>query len=200
MPITNGYCTPNEAKARMDITDSTDDSIIEAVITSVSRWIDSYCNRRFYTTVADETRYYTAQSEVELFPNDDIISITTLATDGDGDRAFEDTWTTADYDLLPANAVLNGGPYTLIAVSENGAYLFPAFINRGVKIVGKFGYASASPAMINQACLLQSQRIFNRKDSPFGIAGSNQAGGQLRLIPGLDPDVQAMLEPFVRRI
>ena len=198
---TGDYCTLPELKADLwppgSTPDSTDDVTLENIITSVSRWIDAYTSRRFYTTAADETRYYTAPAGGVLF-TDDILSITTLKTDEDGDRTYEITWATTDYDLLPLNASLESQPYSWIEVTPNGAYSFPTS-RKGVQIVGKFGYcATASlPQAIQRACLLQCLRIFKRKDAPFGVI-SNPFGGDMRVLKDLDPDVQALLDPYRR--
>ena len=120
MAITNGYCTAAELKSWLGITDATDDTILEVAIESVSRWIDDYCWRRFYKNTEDETRYYTAPSSYYLH-TDDIVSITTLKTDDDGDRTYETTWATTDYDLIPYNATVLGVPYTSIVVSPEGS-------------------------------------------------------------------------------
>lgn len=194
MAVTNGYCTVAELKAWSDIPDTNDDAIMETVINSVSRWIDDYCWRRFYKNTEDETRYYTAQGGLVIY-TDDIVSITTLKTDDDGDRTYETTWAATDYDLLPYNATLLGVPYTKIEVSTEGDYTFPR-VRKGVQIVGVFGWDSV-PATIKQATLIQCHRIFKRKNSPYGVAGTTQLG-VLQLIPNLDSDVKLMLDPFKR--
>lgn len=53
------------------------------------------------------------------------------------------------------------------------------------------------PAVV-KATLIQAQRLYRRKDSPFGIAGSPGAGGELRLLQRMDPDVETLIRPFVR--
>lgn len=50
------------------------------------------------------------------------------------------------------------------------------------------------PGAVQQACLLQATRLYRRKDSPEGIAGSAEWG--LMRVPSLDPDVRALLDPF----
>lgn len=195
MTITNGYATLAEARARFGITDgsdTTDDSIIEAVIEAVSRQIDNYCGRRFYVTGSDETRYFTAVHS-EYLDAGDIVSITNIYADEDGDRTYEKTWTATDFDLLPFNAALDSNPYTQIEITPNGDYAFPSG-PKAVKIVGKWGYPSV-PDAINEACLIQSFRIFKRKDAPFGVVGSAEMG-QLMVISKLDPDVKMLLDPF----
>ncbi len=178
-----------------DLTDPTDDAIIESVVEAVSRWIDNDTGRRFYTTAADETRYYTHDGGDRFQCPDDIVSITTLGTDDDGDRTYENTWTvTTDYDLEPYNASLDGMPYTSIRVTPTGRYGFPT-VRHGVKIVGKFGLA-AVPKPIKEACLLLTQRVFKRKDAVFGVFGSVQTG--MVRITDFDIDAWRLLLPYVR--
>lgn len=198
MAITNGYCTLAELRQRLSFpsTDTADDGVLEAIVMAVSRWIDRYTGRRFYTTAVDETRYQTAEFATVLFSADDIISLTTLATDGDGDRVYETTWAVTDYDLEPYNAALDGQPYTRIETAPAGRYGFPT-VRRGVKLVGKFGYAAAPPEPVRDGCLLQCERIYKRKDAPFGVIGSAEMG-QAVVIPKLDPDVALMLGPYMR--
>lgn len=190
MAIANGYCTLAEIKARLGVTDTQDDAMLELVVQAVSRGIDNYCRRRFYTTANDETRYYTALTSWAVW-TDDIISVTALSTDS-GDRTYSTAWSIDDYDLTPDQP-----PYIGVCATPNGAYRFPKYM-RGVKIVGKFGY-SATPDVVREACLLQSVRLFKRKDAPFGIAGAGGMG-QLMAISDMDPDVKALLAPPIRRL
>lgn len=183
------YCTRAEFKAAAGITDTTDDTIIDAVLEGTSRMIDRYCGRRFYVTDDDETRYFAPEYANELF-SDDIVTITTLKTDADGDRTYETTWATTDYDLLPHNAAPDGKPYTRITVAPQGRYSFPTF-RKGVQIVGTFGYP-AIPADVHTACVIQALRLFKRKDAPFGVVGSAEMG-QLLVMSKLDPDVEMLL-------
>lgn len=194
------YCEKADLINRLvgdDVTPGDDDvQAMEQVIEGVSRMLENYCGRRFYTTSTDETRYYTAEFRDELYLADDVVSITTLQTDGDGDRTYEDTWAATDYDLWPFNAALDGLPYTMITITPDGDYSFP-LTAKGVKIVGKFGWP-ALPAVVREACLLQCARLWKRKDAPFGIAGSPELG-ELRVIPELDQDVKLLLAG-VRRL
>lgn len=185
-----GYATLAQLKAALGVTDSADDTALGRVIDAVSREIDNLKHRRFYTTVADEIRYFTAQSGLMLFPGD-VLSITTLETDEAGNRTYSRSWATTDYDMLPDNAALDGRPYTRLQVVPNGRYAFPLY-RKGVKITGKFGYSSTVPAVVREACLIQSERIWKRKDAPFGIMGTPETG-YVRLKAELDPDVILML-------
>jgi hypothetical protein len=170
--------------------DTVSDTVLETIITSVSREIDALCGRRFWTTDTTETRYFTAHDPTILFPEVDIVSITSIAVDYDGSRAYSTTMDTADYDLLPANAAVDSIPYSWIEIAPMGDESFPTHRN-GVKVVGYFGW-SAVPAAVEEATLIQCQRVWKRRDSPFGVI-SNPAGGDMRLLEKIDPDVQALL-------
>ena len=200
MTITAGLVTLAEIRARLQFAtdDTADDSILEAVVMGVSRLIENYCGRKFYADTADATRYYTAEFADLLFLDDDLISVTTLKTDTDGDRTYETTWTASThYELEPANASVDGQPYTRIATAPNSAYLFPVGMARGVQVVGKFGYATTVPTAVKEACLLQCERIYKRKDAPFGVLGSAEMG-QMMVLPKLDPDVALLLSGYQR--
>ena len=199
MALTNGYTTLAEYKNRFEIDDNEDDSDIESVITAVSRSIDSICWQRFYTTSADETRYYSAEFSGWLRLPERIVSITTLKTDNDNDRTYENTWTDGtDYDLLPYNAVLDGEPYRWIELTPNGNYSFPKGIAKGVQIVGKFGWSSA-PAAVAEVCLLMAHRLMARRNLPLGVSAA-AAVGQMRIVVEKmksDPDIMELLSPYI---
>lgn len=203
MSISHGYASLDDLKERLDITDTDDDYILEAVIEAASRAIDAYTGRRFWSTTAssdDETRYYTAEVDDVLFP-DDLQSVTGFWTDEDETRAWSTTWSSTDYELLPYNATLDGHPYTRIELAPDADHDFCAGLRKGVKITGSFGYCAGddnTPKVVTQACLLQSARLFKRKDAPFGVAGTPELG-MLRLESELDPDVRLMLAG-VRRV
>jgi hypothetical protein len=179
--------------ALTDVSDQVDDATLESVIEAISRWIDEYTGRRFYAEA--ETRHYTAEW-TDLLQVDDLLSVTTLLTDGDGDRVYETTWQTTDYDLEPYNAALDGRPYTEITLAPNGNYTFPTTA-KGVKLTGSFGYAATAPAMVKEACLLAAERLARRKDAIFGVTGSADLG-HVRAILNEDPDVKKLLWPFCK--
>ena len=171
-----------------------DDTLLEELVEAASRRIDGHTGRRFYA--ASETRYYTAESRDTLFV-EDLLSVTTLKTDDDGDRTYENTWATTDYDLMPFNAALESParPYTWIEVAPQGDYTFP-LTRKGVQIAGSFGFAANAPAPVREACLLIAARLWKRKDAVLGVAGASGFGEILMKVP-IDPDVEDLLKPYV---
>lgn len=196
MAITNGYATLDQIKVRLDIDldDEADDPILESIVEAISRSIDEQAGRRFWVDDNDVTKYFeTDDPGVLFFSGIDLVSITTLKTDEDGDGTFERTWSSSDYLLYPLNAAADSKPYGWIETAPAGNYAFPTG-KKAIEISGKFGYP-AVPKPIKEATLLQSERLWKRKDAIFGIAGSGEMG-QMTTIVELDPDVRLMVFPF----
>jgi hypothetical protein len=192
MAITNGYCTLQEVKDVLRLTDNVDDTLLELSIESASRQIDGYCERNFYTTSA--TRYFVARDsyEVEI---DDLVTLTTLETAPDG-TAFDTTWSSTEYQLEPLNGVVGGlpTPYTMIRAIDD--LVFPTLGGEAlVRVTGTFGYTPV-PTAVKQATIMSATRLYKRYDSPLGVLGFGDLG--VVRISRLDPDIASLLAPYRR--
>lgn len=194
MALTNAYCTLSDLKTSLGIDDIQDDTSLEAAIMAASRMVDDYTGRFFYkdgTTGVPVTRYYTAQ-DWWTTNVDDIIYISEIATDDNFDQLYTTVWTSSDYMVEPVNNPRRGWPWTrLLAI---GAYIFPFNLPQSVRVKGVWGW-SAVPQEVQMATKIQAARLFVRRQSPFGIAGSPDIG-TVRLGSRLDPDVEVLLRPF----
>lgn len=191
MAITNGYCTLQQLKDSLRITDNVDDTMLELAIETASRQIDDYCERVFYT--ASATRYY-APRDSYVCETDDIVSITTLKTSSAADGVYDITWATTDYQKEPLNGIAGGivSPVTHLRAVDD--YLFPLQDGETtVQVVGTFGW-SAIPTAIKYATLLLGSRLFKRMDSPLGVAGIGDLG--VIRVSRIDPDIDALIAPF----
>jgi hypothetical protein len=202
MAITNGYCTLAEVKSAARITDSTDDVLLENCVEAASRRIDGYTGRFFYQKTATVSFYLTDTNiigpisyNIYKLPISDLVSITTLKTDDNGDGTFETTWTApSDYRLEPLNTVLQDRPYRSIIAT--GAKAWPVIIDPpmpGIQINGVFGWP-AIPDDVREAALIMSLRLFSRYNSPLGVAGFGEMGSIS--VRAVDPDVREMLTPY----
>lgn len=172
MTITNGYTTLALFKARAIPnagSSSADDAVIEDIIEAASRWIDLQTGVKFWTSTNDETRYFTADDPYFL-DTGYLVSVTSIAIDVDGSRAYSGVFSASDYDLYPFNASAENKPYTGVQISPLGIYTFPR-LSKGVKIVGKFGWASV-PEFIRDATEDLATNIYHRR---FGENTSGQA-------------------------
>lgn len=200
MSIINGYIDMPAIKDRLSIADVVDDAVLEHVVNGVCRWVDVYCRRRFYISANDETRYFTPIN-ADYCRIDDLATVTSVAVDSSGDRTFANVWSATDYDLIAQSTEMPGLPYIGLRVTPNGRYVFYPRYTNGVKVIGKFGFPSDSPALeiVREAVAIQVARIFKRKDAPFGVAGAG-AMGQVLAISDIDPDVKVMLAPPLRKL
>jgi hypothetical protein len=145
MPERGTYVSLHDLKAAIGETMTTNDASLLAAAEDASRYVDQHCARKFYVQTA--TRYYTARNPC-VIDVDDILAVTTLKTDSDGDRVYDETWAVTDYDLT-AGDDFNTYPFWRISRTPDGAYTFPRYA-RGVEITGSWGYGngeSASPWM-----------------------------------------------------
>jgi hypothetical protein len=128
-------------------------------------------------------------------PIDDFASVSAITTDGDANGTYSTSWViNTDCALAPFNAATTGRPFTEVIALTEGANTFPVEIVKAVKIVGTRGWP-AVPKPVEMAAIIQSGRIFNRRNTPFGIAGGPETG-QMRLLARLDPDVEQMLRAY----
>lgn len=203
MTITNGYGDLEGYKQRFfdgDVNDHENDAFIEPIIEAVSRLIDNTTGRRFYA--ANETRYFTPDDALTLLV-DDLLTVSTLKTDGDGDRTYETTWDTGDYDLEPLNAATDGAPYTWIETAVLGSYVFPR-MRASVELIGSWGYCSSTdqPTPITEALYLGANRTAHRLSTPLGVSASPSLGQLQVKVSQLqsDPDWMAFIDPYIRKV
>jgi uncharacterized phiE125 gp8 family phage protein len=194
------YATLAELKAYLRISDADDDAQIVVALTAASRAIDRATNRQFGSSAAAENRYYTAEWDRErqrwTVRIDDLMTTTGLTVhyDSAGDETYTDV--IDKYVLLPRNAAADGVPWTDLDVLSSSTTT-PGGAEGAVRVHGTFGWSTV-PTTIKQATLLQASRFFARRDSPFGVAGSPDAGTEIRLLPKLDPDVALAVRPYYR--
>lgn len=201
MTIQNGYATLTDVKAalRMGAADTTDDTLLEAAIESASRMIDDDCDRVFFASGTGVTRYFAARED-DYCPTDDLISISAVAIDYDGDGVYETSIESTSYRTDPPNNIAGGRAWPttgLVAIDGQGFY-FPVDDEDDllVAVTGNYGFASAVPAEIKQACIIQSLRNFKRLDSPLGVAGFGDMGAVR--VSRTDPDVFASIRRYKR--
>ena len=186
------YCTTADLKDFLNVSDTIDDIQLQYAVTSASIAVNRFCNRQFGQVASAEQRRYSAIPDNQrgrwVVPIDDLGSITNFAVQ------FKSVAVTA-YQLEPFNALLEGRVYTRVTF-DPGDVTFMGDEGE-VYVTGLWGW-TAVPIAVKQATLLQASRIFNRRTSPYGIAGSPADGSELRLLARVDPDVAVTLANYKR--
>ena len=198
MAITNGYCTLDQVKAALRITDSVDNALLEGAVESASRLIDGYAMRNFYQS-GTVTRYFATDNPLVLQSDDLAGTAITVESSPAADGSWT-TWAATDYQLEPLNGNLDGIPWAYDRIRAIEDYVFPTGNAFGdgeealVRVTGVFGWPSV-PKAIETATIIQSSRIFKRYDSPLGVAGFGDFGA-VRVSRFLDPDVEQLVMPY----
>lgn len=190
------YLTADELKSTLAISSSSSDVDINVAIIASSRAIDGITRRRFYPDAdANQVRYYTPD-RVRVQEIDDLVTLTSLATDDDGTLAYATSWATTDYVLEPLNAAADGQPYTSIRALPQGNNQFHPEWPKSVKVTGKFGWATC-PEDVAQACTILAARYYKiAREAPLGVIA---AGNDVALYIGRsDPGVVSLLGPYTR--
>jgi hypothetical protein len=186
------YVSVAEIKAAIGIasTDVADDPAITLAIEAASSSIDDWCHRSFDLS-EPVTRLYRYQGS--RLSVDDIGSLTGLAL------AVDPFLNGVSFYLDPPNALVDGKPWTHLSTDSGTAIptITTSLNGPNVSVTARFGWP-AVPAVVKQAARIQAMRFYKRKDAPFGISGSPDMGGEMRLLSQLDPDVQALVRPLIK--
>jgi hypothetical protein len=186
------YATLDELKAflNVDLTDTTDDANLQIALDAVNELIDDFCGRTFVVPTGPATqRTYTAASPRAVFIDD---AVTISAVENPAGTMWDDL----NFYAEPVNGPAKGEPYEEIYALDT---TWDRTKPNSVLVTATWGWP-ATPKKVKQATLLQASRMFNRKNSPFGIAGSPETGSELRLLARLDPDVEQLLAPLRRLV
>ena len=180
---------------------SADDFEVIVAVQAACRAVDNYCQRYFYRVTA--TRTYVPQ-DLYRTKIDDLVSVTTLATDPAGTTAqggtFPVTWPAGSFQLLPYNPGNPGEPFPYTSIRAVGGltfpYVVPLILMRmdRVQVTGVFGWP-AVPLAVKQASLIMAADLFRLKDAPFGVAGFGEFGA-VKITA--NPRVAQLLSPYCR--
>ena len=124
----------------LNVTGTGEDTRFRALLEAASEEIDKLTHRFF--ECQEGTRYYDGDYHL-LFPGDDILSITTLKLDLDGDGVFETSLAATDYHMKP----LNSYPKTYLEIAYGGDYSdFARSLSKAIEITGVFGFGNGVSA------------------------------------------------------
>jgi hypothetical protein len=197
MAITNGYCSLTDVKAaaRIPAPDTQDDALLELSVEAASRAIDGITNRHFYQS-GTATRYYVPQSW--LFCDiDDVAGTAAVAISSAANGTYDITLAASDIQYEPVNRRSAGLLFPATRLRVIGNYSFPTtdIGETTVRVEANFGFGTAVPIQVRQACIILASRFYKRFDSPLGVAGFGDLGAMR--VSRTDPDVARILEPLM---
>lgn len=186
MPWAPSYIEVEDLAEWLDDASDERDAIYADAIGAASRLIDKACNRQFGSVSPAQARTYR-----QFLPGR--YEIDDLMTDAGLLVVNEDGHAVTDYHLTPTNGPQTGKPWTRLVMNDSTGWVSPT-----LTITASWGW-TAVPAAVKLACRIQAARFAKRKDTPYGISGSPEAQGELRLLARLDPDVAVSLRALQRQ-
>jgi hypothetical protein len=182
----------------LSTTDSVDDVVLNALMSTASREVDQYCDRYFGqlgSTLTPQERRYRVRNQGTVY-TDDLVEITDIGIDYTG---YGETFSSLGAGAVipaPVNAAEFAEPHPYTSLIPKPSTVMP--MEWGwVKVSGIFGWP-AVPKAVKDATLLQTIRLFKSRDVPLGLVGGADSLGVLRLPGGLHPDARMLLEPYKR--
>lgn len=193
--------TTANLKTHLGISDSADDTTLGWAVDAANQAVIEHCGRNFdkVATGSASARVYRAHDPHELYI-DDVWETSALIvkTDTGDDGTFETTWVlNTDFILEPLNGLRYGQAWPYTEIRAIGGKLFPTWTRRpAVQVTAAWGW-TAVPSAVYEAALIKASRLFKRKNSPEGVLGGWAEFGAVRISRNEDPDVVALLSPYV---
>lgn len=181
------YCTQGEVLTYNQDPDM-DAEMINLLIPAISAGIDRHC-RRIFATVT-EGRVYHLEDNTQIKLRDDLVSLTSVATNA------SQTLAASDFYLEP----LSGPPYRRIICKPNIYLQYTNTTRAALTVTGIWGYKASVPDEIKMACLIWVSVLY-AQSTVHGIAEVSGGDINARLRAMTDkPPVEAIpfLSPFVR--
>lgn len=136
------YPTLAEFKSYLGVSDTTEDTLLTALLDAAKSDVERYCGRTFVAGSASRLFPVAApwvQGRRRLTFFEDLASISSL-TNGDGQVIGA-----AEYDLMP----VRGAPYYGLVIQEESAYRFDTDgAGTPITVAGSWGYAAACPKAV----------------------------------------------------
>lgn len=181
MAWADSYATAAEYRDRIDKTITTADATILIGLTAISRVLEEELGRVFNQSAAAQVRYFdTPMNSGASVLIDDLVAITELALDLEGDASWGTIVAPAAAYLLPYNAAISNRPYTRLAspTTTFGDHI------KAVRITGTWGWP-AVPTPIKEATIQLAAIL--RIESPRAQSTVQEMGGIVAMSgPGRD--------------
>jgi hypothetical protein len=193
---TGDYITLSELKDSLEIGTTYADPDLTRAITAASRAVDAATGRQFYPGNPGEIRYFTAIEALDgqVVYTDDLVSVTAVETDPEGDLTWQQPWPASNYVLGPQNNPVMGLPYSFIRTPEKKGLSFP-LTPYGVRVTGSFGWSAAPETVKLATQIIASRLLLRARQAPFGIVSAGIDGAAVR-ISRFDPDLAMLLDPL----
>ena len=193
------YTTPTLVKAYVGATGTSDDALIDDLITAADGYIDSFTQRTFDGT-GTSARSFAVGEDTEgptLTFDEDAAYISSIVNKADSDSGTEAV-TSADYVTIPRNKTPYRGVKLL--ASSNKVWGFEDDPETGITVTASWRYGTSAPAAIAEAARRLVVFLYRQKDSSADIDRPLLTGDGVTILPSMVPaDVKQVLEVYRKK-
>jgi hypothetical protein len=187
------YCTLEDIKLYLNITEDSDDALIEQSILAAKAAIDAYCDTVFDVST-DTTKYFSSRgvfifgAYLHLGRNRLAASPTSVVIAG----------TDVTDDIIP---MPNERPITQLYLMSNASKTWrdsgddPEI---SIAITGKWGYSTTAPTDIKQAAIIWASFLYQQKDAFIDGTVASSSEERRTVIPGVPRGALHLLAPYKR--
>ena len=180
-------------KAYVGATGTSDDALIDSLITAAEGYIDTFTDREFDGD-GTSARSFAVGEDTEgpiLWFDEDVASITSIVNKADSDSGTE-AITSAHYVTIPRNKTPYRGVKLL--ASSNKVWDFEDDPEGGITVTASWRYSETAPPEIQEAAKRLVAFLYRQKDSSADIDRPLLTGDGVTILPSMVPaDVQKVL-------
>lgn len=186
------YCTATQVKAagRLNISGTSYDTELAALVTAASRWIDraTWHLDNAFAASGNVARYYRDDAVSGKFLHLDapLLSVSSLAN---GDASTIDS---GNYWLTPRNA----GYYWTIELKS--AYAWTFAVDTFATVTGVWGFSTTVPDPISEATAMLAGWMFKRYQAALQDNAASPELGQIVYGEAIPKQVMALIRPYMR--
>lgn len=198
MALGDDYISKEDLKERLKVGDTEDDTLFDIAVSASTDGINHHCRRQFQKAATATARTYRPTHSglvivADFHDVDDLV----VKTDADGDGVYETTWSQSDYELEPADGIVDGVEgFPFWKIRAVGSLQFPEVLRRSVQITTPWGWADV-PAGVVSAAYIIAEDVARLKDTAFGVGGYSEYG---RIRARENPHAAMELKPFRRNV
>lgn len=184
------YATASDLKTYLDISGTTDDTLLAALISRAQAIIDRETGTTF-EAANDSTRYFDAVTDIDgryLMFDRWIASITTV-TNGDSVEV-----TSSEYAKEPRG----DGPYYGIKLlgSSTQGWTYTTDHENAITVVGRWAWSTTPPADIVHATLRLAAFLYRQRDNANDVDRAIVVGNATVLPSQMPADVRTLIMPY----
>lgn len=188
------YVSLSDVRAYLAASEATDDALLTMLIANAQAIINKITDRNF-EVAADSTRYFDAVANVRagiLYFDTDICAITSISNAGVPLAANQ-------YVPLPRNVT----PWFAIRLRDDATQSWNSTATASedaISVTGKWGYSTAAPPDIAQACLRLTAYLYRQRENANDLDRALVVGNATVLPARLPQDIMEMLIPYRRLV